>query len=78
MSAVANRLLAVAQTFTNGVYLHSESEKEVTLLFDDTPSYDQQLQLQRVVLPDAEICKTVRMYHFSFEGKIRTLHVGLV
>lgn len=77
MRAVTNQLLIEAKKIPEFIGLKSESSSEVSLLFNDVPTYEQQLQLQRVLHPFAEETTSIKVWGFSFENKLKVLNIQL-
>jgi len=67
MSAIADKLLMTARKFADDVELHKDTDKEVVLYFNSVPSYAQQVELQRVISPDADVTTDIIAFGFSFD-----------
>lgn len=77
MSAIAIQILEEAKKIPEFVRLKGVSSQEISLLFHDVPTYEQQLQLQRVLDPLAEKTTSIKVWGFSFEGKSKVLNIRL-
>ncbi|MBP3463962.1 MAG: hypothetical protein ACI4VN_04705 [Clostridia bacterium] len=75
MSAIAIRILEEAKKIPEFIGLRSVSSHEVSLLFNNVPTYDQQLSLQRVLDPLAQRTTTIKVWGFSFEDKVKVLNI---
>ncbi len=67
MSAIADKLLMTARKFADDVELQSDTDDRIVLYFKDVPSYAQQVELQRVISPGAEVTTDIIAFGFSFD-----------